>query len=198
MSQSPNPQGKGLVPVMDSLEGCRPQVRVPAKSIEQISNELFTSMFVLESEFKFRPVIDRPYWLYRRGTTFRLSMIGPDEWRGSAAFGEYVGECVLHPDMTWSLALCPAAAGQADLMQLIAARRAAFEQCLQAAETVQQGLPVFEATLPFYQRVFAAGLANSLAASLQRGGLAGLSYQAARARLPSAAPATDEPKGDPE
>lgn len=198
MSRSPNPQGKGLVPVMDSLEGCRPLVRVPAKNIEQVSNELFTSMFVLESEFKFRPVIDRPYWLYRRGSRFRLSMIGPDEWGSSVPFGEYVGECVLHPDMTWSLAMCPAAAAQAGLMQLIAARRAAFEQRLQAAETVQQGLPVFEAALPFYQRVFAAGLANSLAASLQRGGLAGLSYQAARARLPSATPPAGEPEPDPE
>jgi hypothetical protein len=184
MKEAPNPQGKGLVPVMASLDESRPMVPVPAKDIEQISNELFTSMFVLESEFSFRPVVNKAYWLYRRGKRFRLSLVGPAEWGGGAPIGDYVGECVLHPDMTWSLSLCPAAAADAHLIGLIAARREAMQDKLQAAHRIEDVLPVFEAELPFYQRVFAAGLARSLGASLQLGGIAGLSYQAARKLLP--------------
>ena len=37
---------------------------VHPKKIDQIAGELFTSMFVLESEFTFKPVIDKEYYLY--------------------------------------------------------------------------------------------------------------------------------------
>jgi hypothetical protein len=194
MSRTPNPQGKGLVPIMESLDASRPCIVVPAKSIEQVGNELFTSMFVLESEFKFRPVVNKTYWLYRHGDRFRLSLVGPQEWGASQPLGQCIGECVLHADMTWSLALQPDAAGQEELMELIAERRAAFERQLQAVEQVQQVLPVFQASLPFYQRVFAAGLACSLGESLRRAGIAGLSYDAARRALPDTEnPPADEP-----
>jgi hypothetical protein len=179
MSKMPNPQGKGLVPLLDSLAACRPQIDVPAKRIEQVTRELFTSLFVLESEFQFRPVVGRGYWLYRKGERFRLSLVAPREWAGNELFGEPVGECVLQPDLTWTLLLTEAAAAERGLLATIDRRRQALEQRLRDAQTVTSALPVFEAQLPFYQRALAAGLAHSLGISLQRGGLAALSYERA-------------------
>jgi len=177
MSKTPNPQGKGLAPVLENLVACRPRVAVPAKRIEQITRELFTSLFVLESEFRFRPVMGRRYWLYRRGERFRLSLVSPQECAGGGLFGRVVGACQLQPDLTWTLELDQAAEADSELLAYIARRRQALEEALQAADTVADVLPVYEARLPFYQRVFAAGLAGSLATSLQRGGLAGLGYR---------------------
>jgi hypothetical protein len=180
ISKTPNPQGKGLVPVLDSISASRPTA-VPPKHIEQISGELFTSMFVLNSQFQFKPVVGQSYWLYRKGQTFRLSLISPEEWRGG--FGQYVGHCQLQSDITWTLELDNEAAKDAELMHLIAAKRAEFEAKLQAVETLEQILPVFDASLPFYQRVFASALAHSLGLSMRKSDIHTLSYQQARKLL---------------
>ena len=174
--KNPNPQGKGLVPILDSIAACRPAAAaVPAKHIEQISSELFTSMFVLNSQFLFKPVVGQSYWLYRKGQVFKLSLISPQEWGGG--FGQYVGYCQLHADITWTLALDAEAAKDTELMQLIAARRGEFEAKLQTVETLEQILPVFDASLPFYQRVFASALAHSLGVSMRKSDINNLSYQ---------------------
>ena len=77
MDKKANPQGKGLVPVMDSLSASRPVVPIPPKQFEQICNELFTSLFILNSKFHFKPVVGKKYWLYRDGKEFKLSLISP-------------------------------------------------------------------------------------------------------------------------
>ncbi len=177
-AKNPNPQGKGLVPVMDSLAASRPRAAVPPKHIQQISSELFTSLFVLNSQFQFKPVVGKTYWLYRKETTFRLSLISPQEWRGG--FGQYVGQCQLQRDITWTLALDDQAAQDDELMQLIAAKRAEFEDRLQTARSLEQMLPVFEVSLPFYQRVFASALAHSLGESMRLSGIKHLSYGQAK------------------
>ncbi len=177
-----NPQGKGLVPVMDSLAASRARVAVPAKQIEQITTELFTSLFVLHSKFSFKPVVGKAYSLYQRGQHFHLSLISPQEW-GSNSFGRYVGECVLQQDITWTLTLDAAAARDSDLLRLIEDRRCELEQALHAAEAIDDVLPVYLAALPFYQRVFASALANSLKVSMQKGGIQGLSYVQAKGLL---------------
>jgi hypothetical protein len=183
MNRRPNPQGKGLVPVLDSLAEGRAHVAVPPKQIDQISNELFTSLFVLHSRFQFKPVVGRRYWLYRREDAFHLSMIAPREWAG--AFGQPVGECVLHDDITWTLELDAEAAGDPELLGLIDRKRREFEHTLHSADSLDQALPVYLGALPFYQRVFAAGLANSLRASMRKSGIEALSYSQARGLLGS-------------
>ncbi len=177
----PNPQGKGLVPVLDSLASSRPTNAVPPKHIEQVSSELFTSLFVLSSQFQFKPVVGQSYWLYRKGQSFKLSLISPEEWRGG--FGQYVGHCQLQSDITWTLALDAEAAKDKELMQFIAAKRAEFDAKLQAVETLEQILPVFDASLPFYQRVFASALAHSLGVSMHKSAIRHLSYQQAKKQL---------------
>lgn len=195
MNKTPNPQGKGLVPVLEQLAACRPRVAVPAKRIDQITRELFTSMFVLESEFGFRPVAGRSYWLYRKGERFRLSLVAPEEWSGGGLFGQPIGECVLHADLTWTLALSDSAAADPAVQRLIAARRQALQDTLEQASTLEAALPVFEARLRFYPRAFAAGLAHSLQTSLRLGGMAGLNYHQACERLAAPQAESVEPLG---
>lgn len=182
MNKQPNPQGKGLVPVMDSLAESRAIISVPPKQIDQISSELFTSLFVLHSKFQFKPVVGKSYWLYRRDNTFYLSLIAPHEWGGSG-FGQYVGECVLQKDITWTLELGSQAANDQGLLELIENRRKEFDQALNSADAVEDVLPVYLASLPFYQRVFASALANSLKLSMYKSGIQGLSYNQATGLL---------------
>ena len=105
MSENPNPQGKGLSPILATLEESRAAAAaVPPKHIEQVSTELFTSLFVLESDFRFKPTPGRSYWLYHKRGRFWLSLIPPGEW-DETDYGRYIGECSLQPDMTWTLLL---------------------------------------------------------------------------------------------
>ena len=187
MNRQPNPQGKGLTPVLDSLTQSRTQLSLPAKRVDQISSELFTSLFVLHSDFAFKPVPGKRYCLYRKSDRFRLSPITPREW-GDGRFGQYIGECVLQADLTWTLCFDAHAARDRELLQLIEAKRRAFEGRLRAAETLDSVLPVFDASLPFYRRVYAAALAHSLSVSMRKSGIQGLSYQQARALLPGPGP----------
>lgn len=182
MNKKPNPQGKGLVPVMDSLAESRARIAVPPKQIDQITTELFTSLFVLHSKFQFKPVVGKTYWLYRRHQQFHLSLIAPQEW-GGGGFGRYVGECILQKDITWTLTLDAEAARDESLLQLIEDRRREFEQALRGAKAIDDVLPVYLGALPFYQRVFASALANSLKLSMQKSGIQGLSYARAKGLL---------------
>lgn len=187
MMKQPNPQGKGLVPVLDSLAESRPLIAVAPKQINQICTELFTSLFVLHSHFQFKPVVGKSYWLYQRhhklqnksGYEFQLSLISPEEWGGDS-FGLFVGECVLQQDITWSLMLDSAAANDVVLMALIDTKRREFETALNSVESVEDALPFYLEGLPFYQRVFASALANSLKTSMKKSGIQGLNYRQAQ------------------
>ena len=182
MQKNPNPQGKGLVPVLDILSDSRALVSVAPKNIDQISSELFTSLFILHSHFQFKPVIGKSYWLYRRTDKFHLSLISPEEWGGNS-FGLFVGECVLQQDVTWTLMLDTVAANDSELMLLIESKRDEFEQALSSAESVDNVLPFYLEGLPFYQRVFASAVANSLKVSMIKSGIEGLNYNQAQKYL---------------
>lgn len=179
MKKNPNPQGKGLAPVLESLADSRTLISVVPKHINQISSELFTSLFVLHSNFQFKPIVGKSYWLYQRNDKFQLSLISPLEWGGNG-FGLFVGECVLQPDVTWSLALDTTAENNKTLMRLIENKRHEFEQALISAESVDNVLPFYLAELPFYRRVFASALASSLNGSMGKSGIQGLSYTQAQ------------------
>lgn len=181
-SNSPNPQGKGLVPVLESLVTSRALIAAVPKNIQQISSELFTSLFVLHSQFQFKPVVNKPYWLYQRDKQFQLSLISPSEW-GSNSFGLIVGECVLQQDITWSLTLDNDAANNQALMQYIETKRLEFELALERANSIDNVLPFYIESLPFYQRVFASALANSLKNSMLKSGIQGMSYVQAQKSL---------------
>lgn len=170
-----NPQGKGLVAVLDSLQHAKKSLQAPAKNIQRISGELFTSMFILSSQIRFKPTLRQTYWLYFKDRQYRLSLIAPGQWR-PAQYGRYIGACELQTDLTWTLALSEDCSNDQALMLDIAHRRLAFEEQLQQAEKIDDVLPVYVETLPFYSRVLAAALADSLRQSMQKSGISGMSF----------------------
>lgn len=183
MSKNPNPQGKGGAPVLATLNEQRAAVAaVPAKHIEQVSTELFTSLFVLESDFRFKPVPGKRYFLYRKPDRFWLSIIPPGEWSETVS-GRFIGTCELQADMTWTLELADEVAQDEAFLGFLEAKRAEFEQRLSEAETVDEVLPVHESRFSFYRRAFAFALARSLGTSMERAGISGLSYDEARGLL---------------
>ncbi|MCL7419420.1 MAG: DUF2452 domain-containing protein [Methylobacter sp.] len=181
-SKSPNPQGKGLVPVLESLMQTRKNLAAPAKDILQIANELFTSLFVLNSQIKFKPIVGRTYWLYRKNGIYGLSLIAPEQWSPSH-YGQFIGACELQPDLTWTLELSGQCRGDLALMAEITQQWERFDQKLNTAEHIDDLLPVYIATLPFYSRVLASALAHSLGQSMQKGGISGLSFDQARSKM---------------
>lgn len=170
-----NPQGKGLVAVLDSLQHAKKSLQAPAKNIQRISGELFTSMFVLSSQIRFKPALRQTYWLYFKDRQYRLSLIAPGQWR-PAQYGRYIGACELQTDLTWTLALSEDCSNDHALMLDIAHRRLAFEEQLQQAEKIDDVLPVYAEKLPFYSRVLAAALADSLRQSMQKSGISGMNF----------------------
>lgn len=180
--KTPNPQGKGLVPVLVALSAASYRSIALPKQIEQIAGELFTSMFVLESSFGFKPVPGRVYWLYRGSDRYKLSLLSPEQW-SAAVYGQLIGQCVLHADLTWTLELSDGAVNDSEFMAYIAERRRVFGEDLQGAQQIDDILPVFRESLPFYQRVFASAMAGSLSRSMELSGIKGLSYDEARGLL---------------
>lgn len=182
-SKNPNPQGKGQVPILAALFERRDTLaHVPPKQIEQVSTELFTSLFVLGSEFRFKPVPGKDYFLYRKPKKFWLSVLGPHEWNEETG-GQYIGRCVLQDDMTWTMEMSEDAAADPNFTAFLDRARSEFEAALSSADTVDEVLPVFEQRFGFYRRIFAYGLAHSLGRSMAGAGIAGLSYDEARKQL---------------
>lgn len=155
----------------------------PAKSITRISDELFTSLFVLNSEFKFAPVVEKAYWLYRQKQRYRLSPVAPQEW-GDDRFGDFIGECTLHDDMVWSLALSQSCLDDRAFMQWLEAQKTAFEKQLKTAARLDQALPGYQSQLPYYQRAYCSALSFSLYSSMQQAGIAALDYRRALIKSP--------------
>ncbi|MDT0633418.1 DUF2452 domain-containing protein [Spectribacter hydrogenoxidans] len=183
MGKNPNPQGKGGSLVLNTLSEQRARLAaVPAKHVEQVSTELFTSLFVLESEFRFQPVPGKPYYLYCKVGVYRLSINPPSMWSEDIA-GRFIGECELQPDMTWTLALADDMADDPAFMDELQRKRDAFEQRLDGADSMDEVLPVHEKRLGFYRRASAFALAHSLGRSMQQSGILELSYAEAQGRL---------------
>ncbi|MEW6601190.1 MAG: DUF2452 domain-containing protein [Nitrospirota bacterium] len=182
MNNDPNPQGKGLVLLLNDVASSRPIINVPPKKIDQIAGELFTSMFVLESEFSFRPVMGREYYLYRKENRFRLTPVGPEQWPGEL-FGRFIGRCMLERDITWTLEMDEHAALDRGLNKFIQEKKQAFEKTLETAGQLGDVLPVYCDSMPYYQRLFASALACSLGISMRLSGIKDLTYREAQRML---------------
>lgn len=182
MRKNPNPQGKGLVPVMQGVQQHAQRLAVPPKQIDQIEMELFTSLFVLQSEIRFNPVVGQAYWLYADEQGYRLSLIGPDEWHRDMQH-RFIGRCELQQDRTWTLALDEAVASDKTFMAAIEAQRVALHEALEKAGAVEDVLPVFSPGLGYHGRILAFILGRSLRSSMQLSGIAALPYREAAGLL---------------
>jgi len=101
VNPSGNPQGKGLVMVLQQIAAAAP-AEIRAKSTDQALLDYWCSSLVLSSAFKFRVVPDQTYFLYRADQEWQLSLVSPVEW-GDRLPGDFVAECALGRDMTWKL-----------------------------------------------------------------------------------------------
>ncbi|MBS62445.1 DUF2452 domain-containing protein [Salinisphaera sp.] len=184
MAKNPNPQGKGGSLVLSTLDVQRQlPATLPPKQVDQISAELFTSLFVLESRFRFKPVRGQRYFLYRRGACDYWLALTPPRMLGETVAGRFIGVCTLQSDMTWTLTLSDEARNDPAFLDELERKRRGFEQRLQSAAQIEDLLPVYERGFDFYRRASAFALAYSLSRSMKRAGIHGLSYDRARGLL---------------
>lgn len=168
-----NPQGKGLVPVLDALNALRP-FQPEAKTGEQILREFCLSTLVLSARFDFRAVPGKTYYLYRISESWNLSLIAPEEW-GARLPGPYVAQCELAKDMTWALVLAPDVADDTRLLDALETHLEGFIGRISEVGRLEDALPVYESGLPYQQRMMATALSSSLQTSLLLSGLKGAS-----------------------
>ena len=184
MAKNPNPQGKGGSLVLNTLDAHRDlAATLPAKPVDQVSAELFTSLFVLESRFRFKPVPGQRYFLYRRDASGYWLSLTPPRMLGEAVAGRFIGDCMLQADMTWTLALSDEARNDTVFLEELEAKRRDFDQRLRSATRIEDVLPIYERGFDFYRRASAFALAYSLSHSMKRAGIHGLSYDQARGLL---------------
>lgn len=166
MAKVANPQGKGehlLSTLWFSV------VILQDKSDPQIINDYVLAMLVLSAKFSFKPVTGSKYFLYLWKGQLRLSLIPEDKCQIEDV--ECIAFCELRADLTWQvelkktekLSLC----AQESLQEFVNALQSRVDKASSFAEL----LPYYEETLPFYRRLYAAGLAKSLSLSASKSGL---------------------------
>jgi hypothetical protein len=159
-----NPQGKGLVAVVDDFHTFTPQ-RVFAKSRHQWLADYFTSILVLNAECALKPVINKTYYLYLKNDIWKLSLIEPSAWSTEVS-GIYFAACVLHSDRTWSVTPKEKWQQSKILLDTIEEIQNDFLNALNNEKPLLEQLPFFAEHLPYYRRISANALARSLQKSL--------------------------------
>lgn len=172
--KSPNPQGKGVVPLLAAWESMSP-VTIANKAAGRILGEYFTSLLILSAEFSFKPVPQNHYYLYWKPllsadnnstSPWRLSLIEPERL-GDLDLGVYVGRCILECDMTWSIALAETLHQHSELLEDLKHFHQQFKASNNDDQSLETHLPFFVEQLPFYRRLAATALSSSLSRSIQ-------------------------------
>jgi hypothetical protein len=80
------------------------QMRLLAKQVKTIKDRVDISYEIYEADIHFQPVIGQTYYLYRQVSGKNiLSLIGPDEWKESKGFSEFISSVELLADHTWKV-----------------------------------------------------------------------------------------------
>lgn len=180
-----NPQGKGLVPMLEHWHALRPAPAV-AKNPGRLLADYCLSSLILSARFAFKPVVGKTYYLYWCRREWRLSLVSPQEW-GQGRPGSYACACRLKTDLTWELLAAGDVEQDDDLAQALGSFLRAFVDSVAGAEDIDSALPTYMAHLPYYQRMLATGLSTSLKVSARRAGLSG---QSGASLLAAAGPLT--------
>ena len=162
--KNPNPQGKGVVPVLRDWATMTP-VGPIRKDAAVFLRDYCISSLVLAARFGFKPVPGKDYFLYAREGEWMLSLIGPHEW-GQREPGAFLGRCRLRADMTWVIERCADEESDAVAVERAQAFVEGFVDTLAGQASVGENLPYYVSTLPYYQRLLATALATSLQRSL--------------------------------
>ena len=174
MKKNPNPQGKGLVPVLSELSRFKYQ-DAEAKSLEKISSEIFTALFVLKSEFSFCPRSNQDYYLYQKEDRYFLSLLSPKEWGVKSPYPHFIGTCQLHSDMAWSINLDENL--DPKMVKQIENKFNDYKKELSSKEKIDELLPGYIETCSFYQRALIWSLGQSLRVSMGLSGYLGRSVE---------------------
>lgn len=166
-NNNPNPQGKGMVPMLRDWSALRPALH-GQKSPADVLRDYCVSSLVLAAKFRFRPVVGVAYYLYSVGEEWNLSLVAPGEW-GARLPGEFLATCRLRPDMTWDMEV---AVLDEQSQAAEKARRfiRGFVETLSAQESIAEHLPFYVSELPYYQRLLGTALSVSLQRSLPGAG----------------------------
>ena len=177
-----NPDGKGAHGFLDDWRGAQPR-GVVAKPQRQVLAELFTSMLVLSSSFKYRPVPGCSNYLYWIDGRWSLSLIAPHEWSSPRRRG-FAGTCTLQRDMTWTIVPSDRLVEDSPVYGAIRRFFTAFAGMLNTDLTLAEILPFYVGKLPYYQRLYASALSRSVSAGVTGGNQASISCRQWRMQLP--------------
>ena len=177
-----NPEGKGAHGFLDDWRATEPR-GVVAKPGRQVLAELFTSMLVLSAAYKYQPVPGGSNYLYWVDGHWSLSLIAPDEWTDKRRAG-FVGLCVLQRDMTWTIEPSERLAEDGPVRGAIRRFFKAFAALLDTDLTLEDILPEYVGSLPYYQRLHASALSRSLRAAMTYGDQVSTSCRQWRTQLP--------------
>lgn len=165
--KNPNPQGKGVVPVLRDWNSLMPVALAPKNAVDFLRDYCVSSL-VLAADFKFKPVVGKTYYLYATPTGWSLTMISPQEW-GERKAGEFLASCELRADMTWEM-------DATDLLEqpeaLAQARNfiQGFVDTLTEQESISDNLPFYVQEMPYYRRMLGTALSASLKHTLPASG----------------------------
>jgi hypothetical protein len=166
---SANPQGKGLVPVLEDWRGSQPAA-VRSRTPREVLRDYMITSLVISAEIRFKPGAGVDYYLYLAGREWRLSLVSPDEWCGRQP-GPCLGRCVLQPDMTWQLTPLEDLGEHPELVEALESFQQGFFAWLDQDGNLEDNLPFHVRQLPYYRRLLGAGMSSSLKKSLERSGL---------------------------
>ncbi len=167
-----NPEGKGLNGFLLDWYQSSPR-DVAVKPRRQILSEFFTSMLVLSANFKYKPVVSVPNYLYWIEDAWSLSLIAPDEWTDERRKG-FAGTCILQRDMTWTIDPSDNLADEGPVVDAIRRFYDAFAETLDSELTLEEILPFYVQRMPYYQRLYASAMSRSLRHTVNLGDDAGV------------------------
>ena len=177
-----NPEGKGLNGFL--LDWYKSEPRgVVAKPQRQVLAEFFTSMLVLSAQFKYEPAVGVANYLYCMDGEWSLSLIAPHEWTDERRAG-FVGTCVLHDDMTWTIEPSELLAEDNAVSDAVGRFYDAFAESLDTDMTIEEILPFYTGSMPYYQRLYASAMSRSIRAAVTIGDQRNVSCRDWRMALP--------------
>jgi hypothetical protein len=177
-----NPEGKGQSGFLLDWYESEPR-GVVVKSQRQVLAEFFTSMLVLSAKFKYKPVIGVENYLYWINGEWSLSLIAPDEWSKERRAG-FAGSCVLHSDMTWTIAPSKLLAGEHPVSEAVARFYDGFAEAMDTNLPLEALLPFYVGRMTYYPRLYASALSRSIRVAVTLGDQTSVSCRDWRRLLP--------------
>lgn len=177
-----NPEGKGQSGFLLDWYESQPR-EVVAKPQRQVLAEFFTSMLVLSAKIKYKPAVGVRNYLYWIDDEWSLSLIAPDEWSSERQAG-FAGTCILHPDMTWTIAPSERLAEDNPVSDAVARFYDGFAEALDTDLPLEEILPFHAGRMTYYPRLYASALSRSIRAAVTLGDQASMSCREWRMLLP--------------